>query len=349
MGESLRGEVIESGEGRREHESILWRSGEVSACPGWFGLSCLLLVGLSAPPSRLREEEVIIQGREGRQLAGTLSLPPRGSPPFAVAVSLTGSGLHHRDGNRTPGHPYQPFREIAGALAAKGIAMLRLDDRGVGGSTGAGPSATGDDVADDTKVAIAWLRTRKDIDADRIALIGHSFGGVVAPMVAAADARVAALVLMGAPAVSFRETMRYQHRYAVESDPSIPSERKASALEQRMAQQDRNAATSAEKWRPWSQDRDPLPTARRVRCPVLILQGLTDRAVSPDEARSLERTMRESGNPRVTLKLFENLNHHFNEDPIGATNGYDRLPTQSLATRFTDTLAAWLARTLARS
>lgn len=302
----------------------------------------LLTHALSAGP---REEQVVIAGREGVHLAGTLTLPAAGRPPFPAAISLTGSGLHYRDGNRTPGHPYRPFREIAGALAARGVAMLRLDDRGVGGSTGDAHAATGDDVADDTRVAIAWLRARNDIDPAKVAVIGHSFGGSVAPMVAAEDPRIMALVLMAAPAVSFRETMRYQHGYNIDREPSIPAERRAAVLEQRMAQQDRNVAASTEMWRRWSQDRDPLPTAKRVRCPVLILQGLTDRAVSPGDARTLDRAVREAGNPRVTLRLFEGLNHHFNVDPVGATDGYDRLKTQTLAPEFLETLSVWLART----
>jgi dipeptidyl aminopeptidase/acylaminoacyl peptidase len=313
-----------------------------------FLLPSLLSAGLMASPpaNASREEEVILAGRDGRRLAGTLSLPGAGRLPFPVAISLTGSGLHYRDGSRTPTHPYRPFREIAGALALNGVAMLRVDDRGIGGSTGDGNAATGDDVADDARVAIAWLRSRKDIDPARIAVIGHSFGGEIALMVAADDPRVAALVLMGAPAVSFRETMRYQHAYDIERDASIPPERRAAVLGQRMARQERNVAASTEKWRPWSQDRDPLPTARRVRCPVLIVQGLTDRAVSPDEARALDRVIREAGNERVTLKLFENLNHHFNIDADGATDGYDRLSSQALAPVFLETLSSWLARTL---
>jgi dipeptidyl aminopeptidase/acylaminoacyl peptidase len=263
-----------------------------------------------------------------------------------VALSLTGSGLHLRDGNRTAPHPYRPFREIAEALAPKGVAMLRLDDRGIGGSTGDGNAATGDDVADDARRAIDWLRARKDIDPERIAVIGHSFGGEIAPLVAANDPRVAAVVLMGAPAVSFRETMRYQHRFDVDRDSTIPAQKKVEALEARMAQQARNVAASTEHWRQWSQDRDPLPTARRVRCPVLILQGLTDRAVSPDEARSLDHAIREAGNPRVTLKFFEGLNHHFNVDPIGATDAYDLLPTQALAPEFLETISSWISQTL---
>lgn len=295
--------------------------------------------------SPLRQVEAVIPTREGRTLAGTLTLPLT-SPPFPVALSLTGSGPHFRDGNRRPDHPYRPFREIAETLAARGVAMLRLDDRGVGGSTGDADAATGDDVADDAHAAIAWLRTRPEIDGSSVAVIGHSFGGVVAPLVAVQDPSISALVLMGAPAVTFRETMRYQHRYDIDHDPAVKAADRGAELERRMARQERNVAASFEKWRPWAQDRDPLPTARRVRCPVLILQGLTDRAVSPEEAKTLERAIGESGNHRVTLRLFENLNHHFNVDPKGATDGYDRLPSQALAPQFLETLASWLAMTL---
>lgn len=105
-----------------------------------------------------------IPGRDRRLLAGTLTIPATGLPPFSVALTLTGSGTHLRDGNRTPDHPYCPFRQIAAALAARGVATLRLDDRGVGESTGDAGMATGDDTADDARVAVAWLREQAGID-----------------------------------------------------------------------------------------------------------------------------------------------------------------------------------------
>ena len=307
---------------------------------------CLVAANaIFAPP---REQDVLIPARDGRQLAGTLTLPAVGHPPFPVAISLTGSGAHHRDGNRAPAHPYRPFREIANALADKGIAMLRMDDRGVGASTGDANATTGDDVADDVRVAIAWLRGRKEMDAARVALIGHSFGGAVAPMVAGDDARIAALVLMAAPARSFRETMRYQHGRRIQADPGIAPDDREAALARAMARQEQNAAASEELWRPWLQNKDLLPAVRRVSCPVLILHGTSDQAVPPADALALFATLREASNHRVTLKILESMNHHFNIDPVGATNRYDQLPSQNLAREFLKTLSAWLAETLAR-
>ena len=313
-----------------------------------FGLVAMLVAAPAGaqPVAQLVEHDVVIEAGGGRRLAGTLTLPSNSSGPFPVALTLTGSGAHFRDGNRTAADPYRPFREIAAALATHGVATLRLDDRGVGGSTGDAQATTGDDVADDARRAIAWLRADPRIDPAAVAVIGHSFGGAVAPLVAAEDPRVAALVLMGAPARNFRETMRYQHRYIIEHDARIPRDRRAAALATAMQAQERNVAASAEAWRRWLQERDPLPTARRVRAPTLILHGLTDRAVSPEDARILHDAMRTAGNERVMLRLFDDVNHHFQRDSVGARAGYYQLPTQDLAPEFLAEISQWLAATL---
>jgi dienelactone hydrolase len=308
-------------------------------------IAALAAVLLAATGASITSTHVKIPGPAGT-LAGTLTTPSRGRRPFPAAVTLTGSGAHHRDGNRTPGHPYRPFRQIAERLAACGIATLRLDDRGVGGSEGSADSATAEDTAADARAALSFLRGRAEIDGRRLVLIGHSYGGEIAPMVAAADPALAAVVLLGAPARTFRETMRYQNRYRIENDPAIPPESRAAALEEAARQQDASVKASTEEWRRSIQDRDPLPTARRMRMPVLILQGSTDRAVPPEDAELLERAIREGGNGQVTRRLFPDVNHHFQRDPVGAREGYDRLPTQDLAPEVLDTLCSWLSSTL---
>jgi dipeptidyl aminopeptidase/acylaminoacyl peptidase len=156
--------------------------------------------------------EVRVPGPAGT-LGGTLTLPANGRGPFPAVTTLTGSGAHYRDGNRTPEHPYRPFRQIAERLAGCGVATLRLDDRGVGESTGDANAATAEDTAADAEAALTFLRARPEIDPRRVGLIGHSYGGEIAPLVAGADPLVAAVVLLAGPARTFRETMRYQHRY----------------------------------------------------------------------------------------------------------------------------------------
>ncbi|HYU41457.1 MAG TPA: alpha/beta fold hydrolase [Vicinamibacteria bacterium] len=289
--------------------------------------------------------EVRVPGAAGT-LGGTLTLPARGRAPFPAVVTLTGSGAHYRDGNRTPEHPYRPFRQIAETLAGCGVATLRLDDRGVGESTGDASAATAEDTAADAEAALTFLRARPEIDPRRLGLVGHSYGGEIAPMVAAGDPTVAAVVLLAGPARTFRETMRYQHRYRIEKDGTIAAADREAALAQAMIQQDANVKASTEAWRRSIQDRDPLPAARRLRMPVLIRQGSTDRAVQPEDAVLLERAVREGGNRRVECHLFPGVNHHFQRDPVGAREGYDRLPTQDLAPEVLETLGAWLRATL---
>jgi dienelactone hydrolase len=161
-------------------------------------------------------------------------------------------------------------------------------------------------------------------------------------MVAADDPGVAVVVLLGAPARTFRETMRYQHRYRIENDPAVPPAGREAALREAMRQQEANVAASAEAWRRSIQDRDPLPAARRLRMPVLILHGLTDRAVDPEDSRMLEDAIRGAGNRRVERRLFPGVNHHFQRDRVGAREGYDRLPTQDLAPEVLHGLCSWL-------
>jgi dipeptidyl aminopeptidase/acylaminoacyl peptidase len=289
--------------------------------------------------------DVRVAGPAGA-LGGTLTVPTNAPAPHPALVTLTGSGAHLRDGNRTPDHPYRPFMQIAGRLAACGVATLRLDDRGAGASAGDARAATLQDTAADARAALAFLRGRAGIDGRRLALLGHSYGGVVAPLVAADEPALAALVLMGAPARSFRETMRYQESYRIAHDPSVPASRRKAVLAEAMRRQAANVAGSREAWRRSIQDRDPLTTARRLRMPVLILHGTTDRAVDPADAVLLERALRESGNGHVTRRLFTDVNHHFQADTVGAREGYDRLPTQDLAPAVLDALCGWLGDAL---
>ena len=133
----------------------------------------------------------------GVTIAGTLTVP-HGAGPFPCAVLITGSGPEDRD-ETIFGH--KPFWVLADHLSRHGIAVLRTDDRGVGGSTGDFGAATSADFASDTEAAIAFLKSRREIDRKRIGLIGHSEGGIMAPLVASRSKDVAYVVLLAAPGV----------------------------------------------------------------------------------------------------------------------------------------------------
>ncbi|MCK5941861.1 MAG: alpha/beta hydrolase, partial [Planctomycetes bacterium] len=141
-------------------------------------------------------------------LAGTLTLPA-GDGPHPVAVMITGSGPQDRDESLL-GH--KPFLVIADHLTRSGAAVLRYDDRGVGRSTGDFEAATSADFAVDVRAALRYLRTRDDIDHARMGLIGHSEGGLIAPMVASGPDRalVSFAVLVAPPGVNIREVISHQ-------------------------------------------------------------------------------------------------------------------------------------------
>jgi pimeloyl-ACP methyl ester carboxylesterase len=144
------------------------------------------------------EEEVTYRNVEDDvTLAATLTLP-RAEGPSPAVILITGSGAQDR--NETVfGH--RPFLILADYLTRRGIAVLRADDRGVGGSTGNIVNATDENFAQDVLAGIAYLKGRKEIDPQRIGLIGHSEGGIIAPMVAAQSPDVAFIVLMAGTGV----------------------------------------------------------------------------------------------------------------------------------------------------
>ncbi len=144
------------------------------------------------------DEEVTYQNvKGGFALAGTLTMPRTG-PPFPAVVLITGSGSQDRD-ESVFGH--RPFLVLADYLTRRGIAVLRVDDRGVGGSKGDASQATSEDFAQDVLAGVAFLKTRKEIDPKRIGLIGHSEGGTIAPLVATQSPDVAFIVLMAGTGV----------------------------------------------------------------------------------------------------------------------------------------------------
>ena len=288
-------------------------------------------------------EDVVVQTPAGHKLAGTLTMPRNANGRVPAVVTITGSGQQDRDENIPSVPGFRIFRQVADTLSRRGIAVLRLDDRGVGGSEG-DVHGTSADFADDIRAAVEYLRSRSEIDPARIALVGHSEGGMIAPMLAADDARLAAIVLMAGPAIRGREVIDYQIRSAVESDTSIAVAARDSVTRDFMVTFDTTTATQP--WMAYFLAYDPLPTVRRVRQPVLILQGATDLQVTADQAPMLERALREAGNPNVTTHVFTDRNHLFLRDAKGHPAGYASLPDTKVDGEVLGTLADWLVSTL---
>ncbi len=154
-------------------------------------------------------------------LAATLTIPA-GEGPFPAAVLITGSGPQNRD-EELFGH--KPFLVLADALTRAGIAVLRADDRGIGGSSGTVSGSTTSDFADDALAAIRYLKTRAEIDPARIGLIGHSEGGIVGPLAAArAPREVAFLVLIAGTGVPLDEVILRQTDLLMRAGGASPAE-----------------------------------------------------------------------------------------------------------------------------
>lgn len=181
-------------------------------------------------PFPYREEEVSYNNKleEGVTLAGTLTIP-EGKGPFPAVILISGSGPQDRN-EEMLGH--KPFLVIADHFTRKGIAVLRFDDRGVGKSTGDFKTATSMDFATDVQAGIDFLKSRSEIAGDHIGLVGHSEGGLIAPIVAADNPDVDFIVMMAGPGVDGTEILMLQQQLLARaegtSEKEIERSRKAS-------------------------------------------------------------------------------------------------------------------------
>jgi dienelactone hydrolase len=290
----------------------------------------------AAPPDgAYGASEVTIPTHEGPVLAGTLTTP-NGKGPFPAAVLITGLSPSERNGGEPP---WMPLRDLADALTRAGIAVLRVDDRGIGASTGDhGPSTTFDE-ANDVRSEVAWLRAQPRIARRHVALVGYSEGGLIAPMVAASDSTIAAIVTLAGPGTSGADLARYQIEAAVTGDTTIAT----ADREKEIAKQLADTLTARESS---VLSIDPLDYARRVRCPALIVQGANDRHVPLRSAERLATAMRSNGNDHVTVRVFPGVSHSLLPDPGGLSSGWVYLPAFLTAPAILDAMSGWLAERL---
>jgi uncharacterized protein len=202
-------------------------------------------------PYPYKEEEVQFDNKAaGITLAGTLTEPETGGP-FPAVVLITGSGPENRN-EEVFGH--KPFLVLSDYLTRQGIAVLRCDDRGVGKSGGDSHDATTADLATDVLAAFEYLKNRKDIDTKHIGLIGHSEGGVIAPIVANEAPDVAFVVLMAGTGVPGDSVLMLQSQLVAKAEGASASTLKKNAVAQRalldLAKTNLDSATLAAKLRP---------------------------------------------------------------------------------------------------
>ncbi len=298
-------------------------------------------VDYGAPPGAPYDaQDVTVATPEGLSLTGTLTLPTTRKGPVPAVVTITGSGTEDRDERISIVDGYRPFWQVADTLARRGIATLRLDDRGMNGSSTGPATATSADYANDIRAALAYLRTRPEIDGERLGLVGHSEGGMIAPMVAVTDPRLKGIVLLAGPAYTGRRILDFQQHNAVANAKSLTDEQRTAALAESAKATEELAARSA--WLRYFIDYDPLVTARKVRVPVLILQGETDQQVTPEQADTLAAAFRAGGDRDVTVRKFPATDHLFVADSTGDPARYGSLSSRVVRPAVLGTLADWL-------
>ena len=270
-------------------------------------------------------EEVVVTTPAGHTLAGTLTLPKGASrtQPVSAIVTVTGSGPQDRDENiGLPG--FLPFRQIADSLARRGIAVLRMDDRGTGASGGTFKGSTSADFAEDARGGLAYLRTRPEIRADRLGVLGHSEGALIAPMVADKEPTLRAIVLLAGIAQPGRSALHFQLKNQIEHNTKLTPEMRDSQIAEIPKRID--AMMAADPWMKFFLTYDPAPTMRRVKTPVLILTGARDQQAVPEQVALQEAAFKEGGNKDVTARVLPDLNHLFVQDTDGFPGNYAKLP-----------------------
>ncbi|MDR2127278.1 MAG: lysophospholipase [Prevotellaceae bacterium] len=158
------------------------------------------------PETYYSEDVKFINEKENFTLAGTLTLPYK-EGVFPAAILISGSGAQNRD-EEIMGH--KPFLVLADHLTRNGIAVLRFDDRGFGESEGGRQDVTTENFADDVEAAVNYLFSRSEIDKTKTGLIGHSEGGIIAPMLAAKSNNIAFIVLLAGPGIQLKDLLLMQ-------------------------------------------------------------------------------------------------------------------------------------------
>ncbi|HEY7783958.1 MAG TPA: alpha/beta fold hydrolase [Pyrinomonadaceae bacterium] len=291
-------------------------------------------------------EEVVVKTPAGHTLAGTLTLPKSASlkQPVGAIVTVTGSGPQDRDENIGL-QGFLPFRQLADALGRRGIAVLRMDDRGTGASGGTFKGSTSADFAEDVRAGLAYLRTRPEIRADRLGVLGHSEGALIAPMVAEKEPKLRAIVLLAGIAQPGRSALHFQLKNQIEHNTKLTPEMRDSQTAEIPKKID--AMMAADPWMKFFLTYDPAPTMRRVKTPVLILTGSRDQQAVPEQVALQEAAFKEGGNKDVTARVVPDVNHLFVQDTDGFPGNYAKLPAPVMVRTDVVTLIGdWLAERL---
>jgi pimeloyl-ACP methyl ester carboxylesterase len=310
----------------------------------------------------------------GARLAGTLTVP-RGTGPFPAAVLITGSGPQDRD-EALFGH--KPFWVIADYLTRRGMAVLRLDDRGMGKSSGNSAMMTVQEMAGDVLAGVHFLQERKEINGTLIGVIGHSEGGIVGPLLASQSPEIAFVVMLAGTGVTGEQVMYLQSELVIRSegggDEAVAQNRKLQetlfkvlhdqkdekdprAVIRKMreawkasygsdppkAMEGQFASTTSPELRSFIMF-DPGEALRKVKVPVLAMNGSRDVQVpARQNLPAIVAALAVAGNQDVTAIELPGLNHLFQHCKTCAPTEYGMLE-ETFSAEALEIMGDWLER-----
>ena len=304
-------------------------------------------------------------------LAGTLTYPKTESD-FPAVILISGSGPQDRNSELMN---HKPFLVIADYLTKRGIAVLRIDDRGTGKSEGNYNETGLNGFVNDTKSAFEFLKTRKEINHSKIGLIGHSLGGVIAPIIASDNEDISFIVLLAGSGLRGDKLMLLQKKLMEQKmgvpeagiaqgqdnmkgayDIILKSNNNKIQLQKElisyftkvfgaMLPESQIQTISEQMSIPWLTDFikfDPQTSLSKTKCPVIALNGSNDLQVPPKEnLEIIEKVLSENENKDVEIKQLENLNHLFQESKTGLPNEYATIE-QTFSPKALEIMAEWI-------
>ena len=309
--------------------------------------------------SHAGDEEIRVSA-SGFSLATTITKPvgpaPAAGGRWPAVLLVPGSGSVDRD-EHVFGIPI--FGEIAGALADAGFLVARYDKRGIGQSGGRTESATLADYAEDVRTMVRYLEKRRDVDKKRIVVAGHSEGGWVALLAASKEKKIAGLALVATPSTLGADLILEQQRLALDRMQISEAERRAKI---ELQQKIHEAVSSGDGWgdipadlrrqadTPWFRSFltfDPADVMRKVRQPVIIVQGALDRQVPPHHADRLGELARaRKREVSVEVVRLDGINHLLVAATTGEVDEYAELAGKTVSSDLLSVLTDWLSKTL---
>ncbi|MFO7745013.1 MAG: alpha/beta hydrolase [Psychroflexus sp.] len=320
------------------------------------------------------EDVVFTNAKDSIDLAGTLTLPKK-EGEFPVVILISGTGPQDRNSTILR---HKPFLLLAHELTQSGVGVFRFDERGVGESEGEFLKAELEDFITDVKSAYDFLKVRDDINSEKIGLLGHSIGGVVAPRLAVKE-DISFLILLAAPGIDGDKMMLkqradflklrglndtqveqsneiFENTYKFIRTSSATGKQFEVELIQFMKENYADVMMEKELKAIVEQvlSKEILGLLRNrpsqylslVDCPVLAIGGTNDFQVSSREnLEAIELAVKKGGNEKIEIKEFEGLNHLFQESETGDSTEYGTIE-QTMSPEVLKYIKDWMKRSL---